>query len=188
MLKLQVIIASTREGRRGLAVANWAIEQARTHGKFDVEVVDLAQVNLPLLDEPKHPRFKDYKHEHTKRWSETVSRGDAYLFVLPEYDHTPNAAFINAMQYLSHEWAYKAAALVTYGGVSGGTRAGQGAKSLLVALKVMPMVEAVNLPFFEQHMNKETGVFDPGEVQAKAATVMLDELLKWSTALTTLRG
>src|SRR3954470_20976465 len=122
MLTLQLFVAATRDGRKGPAVGAWAIEQARAHGKFDVEVVDLRDVDLPLLDEPRHPRFAKYEHAHTKAWSATVSRADAFVFVTPEYDFSPPASPINALQYLSQEWAYKPVAFVSYGGVSGGTR------------------------------------------------------------------
>lgn len=187
MLKLQTIVASTRQGRQGRRVADWFFARAQAHAKFDVELVDLAEVNLPLFDEPKHPRFRDYVHEHTKQWSATVSRGDAYVIVTPEYDHGPPAALVNALQYLVQEWGYKAAGIVSYGGVSAGTRGVAITKQILAALKVVPMFETVAIPFFSQHIDKETGVFNPGKVQDDAAQVMLDELLKWSNALKTMR-
>lgn len=187
MLILQIVIASTRRGRQGAAVGAWATQQARAHGKFDVEVVDLAEVDLPLLDEPKHPRFQQYEHEHTKRWSATISRADAFVFVTPEYDFGPPASLINALQYLSKEWAYKPVGFVSYGGVSGGTRGAQITKSTVTSLKMMPMFEAVSIPFFNQYVQAETGAFDPGVVQEKAAAVMLDELHRWTVALKTLR-
>jgi len=188
MQRLQIIVASTRDGRSGPRVGEWFLEQARAHGKFEVEIVDLADVNLPLFDEPRHPRFAQYEHSHTKAWSEIVSRADAYVFVTPEYDHAPPASLVNALQFLSREWAYKAAGFVSYGGVSAGTRGVQTAKEILMALKVVPIFETVAIPFFAQHIDKATGVFDPGPTQAQAATVMLDELLKWTTALETLRA
>ena len=187
MYKLLVIVASTRQGRSGRAVAEWALDQARAHAKFDPELVDLAEVNLPLFDEPAHPRLRQYQHDHTRRWSAIVDRADAFLVVTPEYDHGPPASILNALQYLVHEWACKAMGFVTYGGVSGGTRAQSAIKQTAVVLKMMPMVEAVNVPFFAQYIDDTTGAFDPGEVQAKSAHVMLDELLRWTGALATLR-
>jgi NAD(P)H-dependent FMN reductase len=86
------------------------------------------------------------------------------------------------------EWAYKPAGFVSYGGVSAGLRGVQMTKSLVTSLKMMPMFEAVAIPFFTQYIKAETGVFDPGETQAKAVVVMLDELLKWATALKPMRG
>lgn len=187
MLTLQVILASTRQGRQGPAVGEWMLEQARSHGQFKVELVDLAQVNLPLFDEPRHPRFAHYEHEHTKAWSDTISRADAFVVVTPEYDFGPPASLVNALQYLVVEWAYKPMGFASYGGVSGGTRGVQASKQICTTLKMMPMFEAVAIPFFAQHIHATTGVFDPGEVQAKAAITMLDELLKWAQALAPLR-
>ncbi len=100
---LQIIIASTRDARQGPTVAAWFTDLARRHGKFEIEVVDLAAVNLPLFDEPHHPRFRRYEHDHTKAWSAIVQRADAYVVVTPEYDHSPPAALTNALQYLVHE-------------------------------------------------------------------------------------
>ena len=185
---LQVIVASTRPGRAGPAVADWVLEQARRHGGFDVELVDLADVDLPLLDEPAHPRLRRYEHAHTKAWSATVERADAFVVVTPEYDHAPPASLVNALQYLVHEWAYKPLGFVSYGYVAAGTRAVQALKPLVGALKMVPIVEAVALPFFTAHMDGETGAFDPGELQERAAAEMLDELLRWTNALRPLRA
>jgi NAD(P)H-dependent FMN reductase len=187
-MNLEIIVASTRDERKGPAVAAWFLERARAHGKFSVELIDLAEVDLPLFNEAKHPRFREYAHEHTKAWSAIVARADAYVFVTPEYDFSSPASLINALQYLLVEWAYKPAGFVSYGGVSAGLRGVQMTKSLVTSLKMMPMFEAVAIPFFTQYIKAETGVFDPGETQAKAVVVMLDELLKWATALKPMRG
>ena len=90
--RLGVIIASTRENRAGGAVADWIVEKARVHGGFDVEVLDLKEIGLPMLSEPNHPRFKQYTLDSTKRWSATVAALDAFVVVTPEYNHgTPPA-------------------------------------------------------------------------------------------------
>ena len=93
--------------------------------------MDLAEFDLPLLDEPKHPRLQQYEHEHTKRWSAAIGPADAFLFVTPEYDYFTSAALVNALQFLSVEWHYKAAGIVSYGGVSGGLRATQELRQLI---------------------------------------------------------
>ncbi|HEU4628615.1 MAG TPA: NAD(P)H-dependent oxidoreductase [Gemmatimonadaceae bacterium] len=188
MPKLHVIVASTRRDRKGPLVAAWFLDRARARASFDLELVDLAELDLPLLDEPRHPRFAQYEHEHTRRWSAIVDRADAFVVVTPEYDHGAPASLVNALQYLVREWAYKPMGFVSYGGVSGGTRGVQMTKQIVTALKIVPLVEAVAIPFFAQHVSQETGAFDPGEVQAKAAEVMLDELLRWSAALAPLRA
>lgn len=174
---LQVIIASSRPGRVGKPVADWFSELARAHGGFAVEVVDLAEVNLPFFDEPRHPRFGEYEHTHTKNWSATISRGDAFVFVTPEYNHSFNAVLKNALDYLNAEWALKPAGIISYGGVSAGTRAAQMLKQVLSALKIMVVGEAVNIPFVSQFLTDD-GIIAANEVMEGAAKAMLDELLR----------
>ncbi len=122
MPHLQIVIASTRPGRVGDRFGRWFADEARTHGGFEVEVVDLAEVALPFFDEPHHPKLQRYQHEHTKAWSATVTRADAVVFVAPEYNHGYNAVLKNAIDFLHHEWGDKPAGFVSYGGVASGTR------------------------------------------------------------------
>ncbi len=186
MLTLQIIIASTRPSRQGPLVAEWFLKQAQQAPLFNTELVDLAEVNLPLLDEAQQPRLGMYEHEHTQAWSAIVQRADAFVIVTPEYDHSTPAALSNALQYLVREWAYKPVGFVSYGGVSAGLRGVQMSKLLVTALNMMPIPPAVAIPFFTQYIGQD-GTFDPGEMQEKAATVMLAELAKWGGALKTLR-
>lgn len=183
---LQVVAASTRPGRKGIAVARWVTQLAEQHGGFDVELVDLAAVGLPVFDEPNHPRLQRYTHQHTKDWSATVGRGDAYVFVTPEYNHSFPASLKNALDYLNAEWADKAAGLVTYGGVSAGLRAAAALKPVLSALRMVPVVEAATIPFFQQFLT-DGDEFVPNEQLEAGGKAMLDELLRLTTALRTLR-
>ena len=186
MSKLSVIIGSTRPGRAGLPIGQWFFEQAKRHGKFEVELVDLKERNLPLLDEPKHPRLGEYEHEHTKAWSSIIKASDAFVFVTPEYNFSIAPALLNAIDYLFHEWAYKPAGIVSYGGISGGMRAAQQLRHPLVTLKVMPIPEAVTITFFQQLM--ENGAFKGSESLEKSSVTMLDELARWTDALRALRA
>jgi NAD(P)H-dependent FMN reductase len=184
---LQIIVASTRDQRQGRAVGDWLADRVRAHAKFVSELIDLREVGLPLLDEPKHPRFRQYQHDHTKGWSATVDRADAYVFVTPEYNYSAPPALINALDYLHQEWAYKPAAFVSYGGVSGGTRSVQMSKQVVTTLRMMPIPEAVSVPFFMKFIRADTGAFAPDAPIEQSATVMLDELLRWTGALAVLR-
>jgi len=183
---LQIIIASTRPGRVGPSVAAWFHDRAVKAGDFEVELVDLAEVNLPMFDEPKHPRFGEYVHQHTKDWSATIARADAYVFVIPEYNYGYNAAIKNAIDYLNREWQYKPLGFVTYGGVAAGTRAMQMLKQVVSALKMVPMTDAVNIPFVQQFLDDQR-VLQPNDIMESAATAMLGELVRWTTAMRTLR-
>lgn len=185
--RLGIIIASTREKRAGEPVAAWATGLARTHEGFVVEVLDLKAINLPMFDEPNHPRLRQYVGDAARAWSATIAALDAFVLVTPEYNHGSPPALVNALDYLFSEWHYKPAGFVSYGGISGGLRSVQMTKPILAALKMVPIVEAVTLPMFTQHVNKETGVFAPGEVSAKALVAMLDELVRWTSALRVLR-
>jgi NAD(P)H-dependent FMN reductase len=148
MPHLQIIVAATRQGRKGRAVGDWTEAQARAHGKFEVELIDLAVLNLPMLDEPEHPRLRKYHHDHTKAWTASVDRADAFVFVTPEYNYCPAPALVNALDYVLHEWAYKPAAFVSYGGVSGGLRAVQVTKMQMSALTLLPIVVLVTVAMY----------------------------------------
>lgn len=183
--RLMILIASTRPGRVGVPVAEWFRGRALDHGGFDVEVVDLAELALPFMDEPKHPRLRQYTHQHTRDWSALVDRADAFVFVMPEYNYGFTAPLKNAIDYLHHEWAYKPVGFVSYGGVSAGTRAVQMVKQVVTTLKMVPLNEAVSIPFVQQFL--QDGRIEPNETMNAAADAMLTELLRWAEALQPMR-
>ena len=185
-LRLNVVIASTRPGRVGSAVADWFHGIAREDGRFDAHLVDLAEFNLPIYDEPRHPRMQQYEHEHTQRWSESVAAADAFALVTPEYNFGPTPALLNALNYVYTEWNYKPAAFVSYGGISGGMRAVQVTKLTLTTLKMMPILEAVTIPMVSERVTD--GRFTPAEVHTKSAGTLLQELHRWAEALKPMRS
>ncbi len=184
---LQVIVASVRPTRIGGSVADWFIPIAESHGGFVVERVDLREVALPLFNEPQHPAKQAYEHEHTKQWSATITRGDAYVFVTPEYDFSPPASLLNAIQYLAKEWMFKPVGLVSYGGVSAGLRSANTLRIIATSNSMMPLPGAVSIPFAGKLVDKDSKRFVPGEVQDKAAMSMLGQLVRWERAMRTLR-
>lgn len=187
MPSLIIIIGSTRPGRVGLPVAQWFAQRAQDHGGFDIEIVDLAELHLPLLDEPMHPRLRQYTQPHTRRWSEMVDGADAFVLVTSEYNHGYPAPLKNAIDYLNQEWTYKPVGFVTYGGVAAGTRAMQQLKTVVAALKMVAVPEAVNIPFVAQFIG-EDGEVHANEIMDQAVDLMLDELLRVQEALAPLRA
>jgi NAD(P)H-dependent FMN reductase len=183
---LTVIVGSIRPGRAGQPIAEWFIDRARSHGGFDVEVADLAEIRLPLMEEPNHPRLRQYLHPHTHEWSARIDRADAVVFVTPEYNYGYPATIKNAIDYLSQEWKDKPAGFVSYGGIAAGTRAVQQLKQVITALKMVPVMESVNIPFHAQFIRE--GKFHANDVSEQAATAMLDELLRLDGALRPLRA
>lgn len=183
---LQVITASTRPGRRGAAVAEWIRQVAVAHQGFEVETVDLLQQALPLLDEPNHPSLQTYTQPHTLAWSRRVARADAFVIVLPEYNHSYPAALKNALDYLFVEWADKPVGMVSYGGVSAGLRAAGALKPVLLALRMVPILVAVAIPNVSDFID-EQGVFAPEERHNRGGQDMLDEILRLASVLVPLR-
>ena len=171
---LQVVIGSTRPGRVGPAVAGWIADRAQAQTGFDIEVADLAELNLPLFDEPGHPRLGQYAHQHTKDWSAIVDRSDALVFVIPEYNHSFNAATKNALDYLHREWKDKPAGIVSYGGASGGAHAAQALRPVLSALQMRP-AQPVNIQAVRERVGQD-GRLLPTEDMESAARAMLAEL------------
>ena len=187
MTKLEIIIASTRPGRVGPSVATWIRDQAVAHGGFDeVELVDLAEVNLPFMNEPHHPRMRKYVHQHTKDWAAKIAEADAFVLVMPEYNYGFNAELKNALDYLNQEWNYAPVGLVSYGGVAAGTRAAQMIKQVLTTLKMTPLPEAVSIPFVQQFLN-DGGKLEPNDVLLTSSKIMLDELVLVTRTLAPLR-
>jgi NAD(P)H-dependent FMN reductase len=186
MYKLKIINSTVRPGRKGPLVTDWIAGVAKQQGSFDVEVLDLATINLPFMDEPNHPVLKKYEHEHTKRWSAKIDEADAFIFVTAEYDFNYPAPLRNALEFLYQEWSYKPAGIVSYGGVSAGTRAANSLKADLSTFKIVPLYEAVNFPFFTKNINDQDE-FIVNAISEKAAATMLKELARWAKALKTMR-
>lgn len=128
MLKIAIIIGSTRPGRNGEAVAKWVYEIAQKRTDAEFELVDIKDFNLPLLDEPVPPSMGQYSKPHTKKWAAKIGSFDGYVFVAPEYNHGISGALKNAIDFLFAEWNNKAAGFVSYGSV-GGVRAVRAAAS-----------------------------------------------------------
>jgi NAD(P)H-dependent FMN reductase len=184
--KVEIIVASTRPNRVGLKIGQWIESEVAAHGGFDeIELVDLAEVNLPFMNEPNHPRLGQYVHQHTRDWSAKVAEADAFLFIMPEYNHSYNAELKNAIDYLHTEWHYKPVGLVSYGGVSAGTRAAQAITHVVTTLKMIPVVETVSIPFVQQFI--VDGEVVPNDVMKAAAKMMLDELVRVSESQQSLR-
>jgi NAD(P)H-dependent FMN reductase len=182
---LLVIIASTRPGRLGLPIANWAISEIEKHGDFEVDVADLALMNLPMLDEPQQAYHRNYTKPHSIDWSKRVDAADAILIVTPEYNYGMPGSLKNAIDFLFHEWAYKPVAFISYGGMSGGMRSVMMAKQVVTTLKMVPLPEAVNIHMVPKYIHD--GQFVPEEAQENALKKVLGELTRWAAALRTMR-
>ncbi len=184
MLKIAVIVGSTRPGRRAEPVAKWVHGQAskRTDARF--ELVDIADFDLPLYDEPMPPSMHQYRHEHTKRWAAAIDAYDGFIFIVPEYNHGITSALKNAIDFVYSEWNNKAAAFVSYGS-TGGVRAVEHLRGVMAELQIADVRAHVSLSLFTDFENFTA--FKPAELHLAQLTTLFDQVVAWSGAMKTMR-
>jgi NAD(P)H-dependent FMN reductase len=136
-MKIQLIIGSTRPGRVGPQIADWLVANLPTQKLTEYEIIDIADYNLPLFDEPAHPSMNQYTKAHTKAWSRKIKEADGYIFLTPEYNASFPAALKNAIDFLFHEWTGKPVMIVSYG-VHGGHGASTHLRDVVELLKMRP--------------------------------------------------
>src|SRR6266536_4667031 len=184
MLRIAIVTGSTRPGRNNAGVAQWAYELAKGRTDVTFELVDIADYDLPLLDEPMPPSFGRYAHDHTQRWAEKISSFDAYVFVTPEYNHSTSGALKNAIDYLYKEWNNKSAGFVGYGGV-GGVRAIEHLRLIMAELQIADVRAQVSLSMITDFENYH--VFKPAPSHQRNVHQMLDQVIAWAKVLKLLR-
>jgi len=186
MNTLMIVIGSVRPVRVGPVVAEWVRAAAELRGDWRIDVVDLAELALPFMDEPNHPVLRRYTKQHTLDWSARVDAADAIVFVSPEYNHSFSPALKNALDFLSQEWWRKPYGVVSYGGISAGTRGITALEPVLVQLGMMRASAEVELPFVATQI--ADGVFTPNERQVLILDKQLAELAALAEALKPLRA
>ncbi|HJU04772.1 MAG TPA: NAD(P)H-dependent oxidoreductase [Nitrospiraceae bacterium] len=184
MIKIAIIVGSTRPGRKGEAVARWVYDLARQRGDAEFELVDIKTFNLPLLDEPVPPSQGQYSQPHTKAWAAKIAPFDAFVFVTPEYNHGISGALKNAIDFLYREWNNKAAGFVGYGS-AGGTRAVESLRRVMAELQIADVRAQVALSLSTDFENYS--VFKPASTHEKSVSTMLDQVIAWGGALKALR-
>ena len=187
MYKLKIISSTVRPGRKGPLVAKWIMDKVNAHGGFEAEILDLGEINLPMMNEPAHPMLRQYEHQHTKDWSAKIEEADAFIFVTAEYDYSYPAPLKNALEYLVHEWAFKPAGIVSYSlGTYAGVRAMANLKTDLLSMRVVSIHESVNIATLGLLVD-DNGVFKGSEPLDKSARIQLDQLLRWTKGMKLIR-
>lgn len=185
MLKIAIILGSTRPGRNGEAVAKWVHGVASRRTDAEYALVDIADYNLSLLDEPVPPSMGKYSKPHTTRWASTIASFDGFVFVTPEYNHSTSGALKNALDFLYAEWNNKAAGFVSYGG-AGGARAVEHLRGIMSELQIAHVRAQVLLSLATDFENYS--VFKPAGRHEQTLGGMLDQLVAWAGAMKTLRA
>ena len=185
MVKIAVIVGSTRPNRKAMDVARWVMDIAGKRSDATYELVDIEEYNLPLLDEPVPPSMDQYSKPHTKVWADKMAQYDGYVFVTPEYNHGTSAALKNAIDFLYKEWNNKACGFVGYGS-AGGARAVEHLRCVVGEVMMADVRVAVLLSLFTDFENFTT--FKPAAYNEDTVNQMFDQVVSWSGALQAVRN
>lgn len=184
MLKIGIIVGTTRPNRRADTVAKWFLDIVKGRSGVAFEIVDIAQYKLPNLDEPMPPSMRNYAHDHTKKWSEKVASLDGYVFVTPEYNHSYSGSLKNAIDFVYHEWVNKAAGFVSYG-TTGGVRAVEHLRGVMAELQIADVRAHVSLSLYTDFEN--FSAFKPAASHTAQVNLLADQVIAWSEAFKGLR-
>jgi len=180
-----IIIGSVRQGRNATAVANWMYDFAdKRDDHADYEIVDLAAYKLPLLGEEPIADKQAEGETAIKAWSDKMASFDAYIFVVPEYNHAIGGALKNALDYVNPEVNNKVAGFVGYGSL-GGARGHENMRLILGELQVADVRTAVTFSLITDFENMSE--FKPADYHQANANEMLDQVISWGNAFKTLR-
>lgn len=179
MAHITIILGTVRPNRFGGQVADWLKKLTADYKQATFTVVDLAELNLPFMDEPDIPMYGNYAKGHTKKWAEIIDKSDGFIVISPEYNHSYSPALKNAFDFLWAEWLYKPLAFVSYGATAGGARGVEHLRGVAGQLRMYDMGEHVIIPDYFKQLD-EKGVFTPDDEQLSSAHSMTERLIFWA--------
>jgi NAD(P)H-dependent FMN reductase len=184
VLRLVVIIGSVREGRFGPVVAHWFTGQAEQHGRFKVTVVDLAEVELPLVlgAEPPAMATANTRPAAMAQCTAALAEADAFVIVTPEYNRSFPASVKALIDWHYTEWQAKPVGFVSYGSVAGGLRAVEQLRPVFAEMHAVTMRDSVSFANYWELFTEDGTLLDPEPAQ-QAAQGLLDQLGWWGGAL-----
>lgn len=186
MANIKIIIGSTRTNRFGIQPAKWLMELTKEYTDDTFELVDLAEINLPFLDEPQPPSLGNYAHDHTKAWAKIIGEADGFIVITPEYNHGVPAVLKNAIDFLYKEWLYKPIGFVGYGAAAGGVRAIEHLRASTIWLRMIPLHDDV---IFQNYWGQldESGTLQPTEKQINDGKRLIENSIFWANELQPIR-
>lgn len=185
--RLVVVVGSVREGRFGPVVGSWVAEQARQHGAFDVDVVDLADFDIPTALPDAHPKLAADSYPRPAGMAALTAAlegADAFILVTPEYNHSYPASLKAAIDWHFTQWAAKPVAFVSYGGAAGGRHAVLHLENVLTELHAVTIRDGLAFPMY--YANWQDGRPLDAEAPGYAKT-LLEQLAWWAGALRSAR-
>lgn len=183
MLKIQVILGSTREGRFGEKPANWIFKKLQEIEGVEAELIDLRDYPLPFFSEPKSPNASGgvYINKDGEKWAKKIGEADGYVMVTPEYNHAYSAVLKNALDWVYKQWNKKPVGFISYGN-AGGARAIEQLRLVVNELDMVPIKGAIHLPA-DVYLSAKEGKIDAFEPLNERAKVFIDQLIWWANVL-----
>jgi NAD(P)H-dependent FMN reductase len=147
LIKVKIIIGSTRKGRFSEKVAKWVFEKVKNINGIEAEILDLKDYPMRFFDEPVSPAFNKERHKDdiVQKWANKISEGDAFIIITPEYNHGYPAVLKNALDFLYYEWNKKPVGFISYGSV-GGARVIEQLRLVAIELQMVPIRNAIHIP------------------------------------------
>jgi NAD(P)H-dependent FMN reductase len=179
MIKIKILTGSVRPGRFNIQPANWIYELSQKRTDIEFELLDLKEINLPLLDESIPPSQHQYSKEHTKKWAKIIGEADGFIFVTPEYNHGVSPVLKNAIDYLWYEWHHKPVSYISYGSQAGGARAVEHLRGVAGETKMYDLRDQIVLSNFWEEKD-ENGNYQFSEKHVALANKILDDLIFWA--------
>ncbi|MBB5915680.1 NAD(P)H-dependent FMN reductase [Nocardia transvalensis] len=183
-MKLTIIIGSVREGRYGPRIARWFTGRAAEYDRFDIDVLDLADVELPPALPPNGTALRDVaaRSAPQRALAGRLAAADAFVVVTPEYNHSFPAALKHLIDWHFTEWQAKPVGFVSYGSRGGGLRAIEQLRPIFAELHAVTVRDSVSIDRHSERFD-EDGVLSDPERPHTAARVLLDQLTWWASAL-----
>jgi len=183
MVKIKIIVGSTRSARFGRQPAEWLLDIAKKHTKdASFEIVDLKDIALPFLDEPLPPGMGNYQNDTTKAWAKIVDDADGFIYVTPEYNFSIPATLKNAIDTVAAEWHNKPVAYVGYGATGGGIRAIEHLRAVAAQHHMFDIHEQVTIHSYYTQLD-ENGAFMPTEELNRQAEGLVESIAFWTQQL-----
>lgn len=184
--KIKILTGSARPGRFNPQPAQWIYELAKQRNDIEVELIDVAELKLPFLDESIPPSQGKYEKEHTKKWAAVINDADGFIFVTPEYNHSISPVLKNAIDYLYKEWNFKPVSYISYGSLAGGARSVEHLRGVAGELKMYDLREQLLIPNYWEQMDSN-GQYQFTEKQELLAKQILDDTVFWAEQMKSAR-
>ena len=187
--KILVILGSTREGRRGESIAKWVMSTLSKRNDAEFELIDLKDWDFPFYNFSGYPSTEKYKYfsKLQEKWAKKIDNADGFFVITPEYNRGYPGVLKNALDYLWYEWNHKPVSFICYGGTSGGIRATEQLRKVVIELDMVPIRDEVVIHGVSRLID-ENGKFKADDRKNEKLKSTTDRLIIWCESLKKIRN